>query len=328
MQIFLSYRRGDVGGHAGRLSDALVQRLGARNVFQDVTAITPGQDFETAIDRALDDCDAFLAVIGPGWLTASTPDGAPRLFEADDYVRLELARALERDIPVVPVLVGGSSLPVVARLPDDLRPLVLRQSVTLRDESWHQDVEGLMRSLRGESAAPTRRKRAWRVAAAATIALAAAGGVAWWVGPGAGGGDGEELAACALPAGDSWRALDPDSDPTGEVGADDGTLVFTMEGAYWRARDGAWNVTLETTMANEGPDDAYHYAGRYDSLLVARREFVPTCFSASDEPVSPGAVGDALVGFEVSCRPAGYIGLVVEGERIDVTSGTLEPGDC
>ena len=77
MQVFLSYRRGDVPGHAGRLADALRQRLGNDSVFQDVVAIAPGQDFTTAIDHALDDCDAVLAVIGPGWLTAATPRALP-----------------------------------------------------------------------------------------------------------------------------------------------------------------------------------------------------------------------------------------------------------
>ena len=94
VRVFLSYRRGDVGGYAGRLTDALFQRLGPRSVFQDVTAISPGQDYTVAIDRALDDSDAALVVIGPGWLTASAPHGSRRLLEADDYVRLELARAL------------------------------------------------------------------------------------------------------------------------------------------------------------------------------------------------------------------------------------------
>jgi hypothetical protein len=66
VQIFLSYRRNDVGGYAGRLSDALRERLGARSVFQDVTAIERGEAFTAAIDRALDECDAVLAIIGPG----------------------------------------------------------------------------------------------------------------------------------------------------------------------------------------------------------------------------------------------------------------------
>src|SRR3954470_3843792 len=108
VRIFLSYRRGDVGGYAGRLADALHERMGAKSVFQDVLDIAPGQDYTAVIDRALDNSDALLAVIGPGWLAASTPQGSPRLFAGDDYVRLEIARALDRDVRVVPVLVGGA----------------------------------------------------------------------------------------------------------------------------------------------------------------------------------------------------------------------------
>jgi hypothetical protein len=171
VQVFLSYRRGDVGGYAGRLTDALRQRLGADSVFQDVVAIAPGQDFTVAIDRALDDCDAVLAVIGPGWLTAATPQGAPRLFDADDYVRLELARALDRNVRVVPVLVGGAALPAASELPDDLKGLVRRQAVVLHDETWHQDVNGLVGSLRGEPAVPTTRRPRWLVPGAAVAAV-------------------------------------------------------------------------------------------------------------------------------------------------------------
>ena len=110
MQVFLSYRRNDVGGYAGRLTDALLDRFGANSVFHDVSAIAPGQNFMVAIDRALDECDALLAVIGPGWLRSANPSGNPRLFESDDYVRLELARALERDVRGCPRLGWWSTI--------------------------------------------------------------------------------------------------------------------------------------------------------------------------------------------------------------------------
>ena len=77
MQVFLSYRRNDVGGYAGRLTDALLDRLGANTVFHDVSAIAPGQNFTVAIDRALDECDALLAMIGPGWLRSATHRAIP-----------------------------------------------------------------------------------------------------------------------------------------------------------------------------------------------------------------------------------------------------------
>ncbi len=191
MRVFLSYRRNDVGGYAGRLSDDLRQRLGAKSVFQDVTAIALGEAFTAAIDRALDESDAVVAVIGPGWVTASTPEGSPRLLDRDDYVRLELARALQREVRVVPVLVGGASLPTADALPEDLRGLVERQGMVLRDESWHQDVESLVRSLRGEPAVPTMRRRRWLISGAAAVVIGLGVG-AWWLwGPASGNGTGQ-----------------------------------------------------------------------------------------------------------------------------------------
>ena len=144
MRIFLSYRRDDTSGHAGRLYDALSHRLGQTNVFQDVAAIDAGVDFGDAIARALDDCDAVLAVIGPAWVGASTPAGLRRLDQPDDYVRLELSTALARDARVIPVLVGGADVPSRTDLPDELSALADRQAVAVHDQSWQQDVDGLV----------------------------------------------------------------------------------------------------------------------------------------------------------------------------------------
>jgi TIR domain len=192
VRVFLSYRRGDVGGYAGRLGDALRQRLGSKGVFQDVVAIAPGQDYTAAIDRALDESDAVLAVIGPGWLASSALGRGSRLFEADDYVRLELARALSRDVRVVPILVGGAALPAAADLPGDLQGLAQRQAVVLHDETWHQDVDGLVRSLRGDPAVPANRRRPWLLAGAVAVVVIALGaGAFWFWGPGSGDGTGQ-----------------------------------------------------------------------------------------------------------------------------------------
>ncbi|MDP9071612.1 MAG: toll/interleukin-1 receptor domain-containing protein [Actinomycetota bacterium] len=330
MRVFLSYRRSDVGGYAGRLYDALVQRLGAKNVFQDVTAITPGEDFTEAIRRAIDSCDAMLAVIGPGW-AASAPEGRPRLIEPDDYVRVELATALKREVPVVPVLLGGARLPAAADLPDDLAPLAQRQGVAVRDEVWHQDVDRLLRSLRGETAVPTRRSR-WRAGGAVALALAALGAVGWlqW----AGGGDGEQEAAtvapCVPPGGAGWASLPIGQQATGTVNRDAGSLEYTVREARWRPLEpGRWQLSLETSMANRTPEDTYHGDWNYDSVLVGQRAFKKSCFSPTPDLVLPGAVGDALVGFDVTCEPAGYIELVLgnSAARIKVTDAP-EPGSC
>ena len=331
VQIFLSYRRGDVGGYAGRLTDALVQRLGAKSVFHDVTAIAPGQDFTEAIDRALDDCDAVLAVIGPSWPAAATPQGAPRLFEADDYVRLELATALKRNVRVVPVLVGGAPMPRPADLPDELRELVQRQAVVLHDETWHQNVDGLVRSLRGEPAVPHRRNRRRLVIGAVAVALAALGAGAWWWGPGTS-GEGEtdtaDPIACAPLTAQGWSRIKLGEDPSVTVKAATGSTIYGVKDARSRAHPGKWQVTLAVTMENATPDSRYNGFWNYESLVVGQRQFEATCFSPDPELVDSGFVGDALVGFEVRCKPVGHIELVVEDRRMSVTDNALEPGNC
>ena len=96
VRVFVSYRRNDVGGYAGRLHDGLVQRLGASSVFHDVSVIAPGTDFVELIDLELDRSDAVLVVIGPGWATAATAEGDVRLQQPDDFVRKEVAGAATR----------------------------------------------------------------------------------------------------------------------------------------------------------------------------------------------------------------------------------------
>ena len=143
-RIFVSYRREDTSGHAGRLYDALAARFGAANVFMDVDTIGVGTDFSAAIDDALAASDICIVLIGRNWLS-------PRLGEPTDYVRLEVEHALASDVRVVPVCVQGAAIPPAEALPDALAPLSLRQGTELRDGSWHDDAERLVRQLAGES---------------------------------------------------------------------------------------------------------------------------------------------------------------------------------
>ena len=174
MKVFLSYRRDDTGGRAGRLFDVLVARFGVRDVFQDVTTVAPGLDFTAQIEAAIETSDVVLVVIGPSWLGDSDPMGGRRIDRADDFVRQEVSRALASGIPVVPVLVEGASLPPADELPDDLASLVLRQAVTLRDVSWHSDVDDLIRRLEGDHRLATRRPRRWPIIAGAGLSVVVA----------------------------------------------------------------------------------------------------------------------------------------------------------
>lgn len=92
--FFLSYRRDDSAGFAGRLADALEDAFGPGSVFRDVDDIAPGEDFISTIESQLRDVGAVLIMIGPHWLAAGA-DGRRRLDAKDDFVHLEiqLARA-------------------------------------------------------------------------------------------------------------------------------------------------------------------------------------------------------------------------------------------
>jgi len=104
-RIFISYRRDDSGGWAGRLYDRISQHFGRDHVFMDIDTIEPGLDFVEVIEQAVGSCDALLALIGRQWLTLTDDDGQRRLDNPEDFVRLEIAAALVRNIRVIPVLV-------------------------------------------------------------------------------------------------------------------------------------------------------------------------------------------------------------------------------
>ena len=122
---------------------------GEGSVFQDVVTVRPGESFTAAIEAALDECDAALAVIGPRWLTVTAGSGEPRLRDPGDYVRQELEIALASAKLIVPVLVGGATMPTAEQLPGELRPLGTRQAITLHEETWHPDVDRLARHVDG-----------------------------------------------------------------------------------------------------------------------------------------------------------------------------------
>ncbi len=146
--IFISYRRDDTEGQAGRLFDDLAREFGEDAVFMDVAGIAAGRDFRRAIDENVASCGVLLAMIGRSWLTVTDAEGRRRLDEPADFVRLEIASALRRDIPVVPVLVQGAKMPRSQDLPEDLRELAFRNGVELTHARWDSDVQVLGRALR------------------------------------------------------------------------------------------------------------------------------------------------------------------------------------
>jgi hypothetical protein len=146
--IFLSYRRDDAEGEAGRLFDDLTSEFGTDRVFMDVAGIEPGRDFRKVIDQNVASCGVLLAMMGKGWIDAKDDAGRRRLDDPMDFVRLETASALRRDIPVIPVLVHGGRMPRSEQLPEDLKDLAYRNGVELTHARWDSDVQVLIKALR------------------------------------------------------------------------------------------------------------------------------------------------------------------------------------
>jgi hypothetical protein len=150
--VFVSYRRSDAQGWAGRLGTDLGQTFGDVARFFDLASIPPGADFVVEIERAIAQAAAALVLIGPRWLDARDPAGARRLDDPDDVVRLEIASALARSIPVIPVLLGGATMPRSTELPEPLRPLARRNAVELTDSRWDYDRDRLFSALEAQTA--------------------------------------------------------------------------------------------------------------------------------------------------------------------------------
>ncbi len=114
----------------------------------DVAGIELGRDFRKVIDQSVTSCTVLLAMIGRDWLQSTGAMGSRRLDDPNDFVRIELASALRRDIPVIPVLVRGARMPLPEELPDDLKELPYRNAVELTHARWKSDVQVLIRALR------------------------------------------------------------------------------------------------------------------------------------------------------------------------------------
>jgi len=152
--IFISYRRDDSEGEAGRLFSDLTRAFGADTVFMDVAGIKPGANFRKALEDNVSGCGVFLAIIGPTWATITNAQGVRRLDDPEDFVAMELSSALSRSIPVIPILVHEAKMPAKKDLPDTLKDFSEQQCVEISHTRWNSDVELLIQALKPYIAPP------------------------------------------------------------------------------------------------------------------------------------------------------------------------------
>ena len=153
-KILISYRREDSAAYAGRIQDRLEREFERDLLFFDVDGIPLGLNFDKFLRGEVAKCGVLLAVIGRDWLDVRDHDGTRRLDNPIDFVRIEIATALQREIPIIPILLDGTRVPKADQLPDDLKELALRKGFDVRHVSFHADMDKLIRGLKGQVGAP------------------------------------------------------------------------------------------------------------------------------------------------------------------------------
>jgi uncharacterized protein YecT (DUF1311 family) len=198
--ILISYRRSDSDVFAGRIRDKIADKFGADSVFMDIDNIPFGRDFRTHIREALGTSDVVIVVVGNRWLGGAKKSGAARILEETDPVRIEVETALQKGIPVIPVLAGDARMPEPGQLPDTLKNFAFINAATVdTGRDFHPHMERVIRSIEAiiegrpnepptptataKPAAPPKRtswrpsRTAWTAAGAAVIVLGAAAAV-------------------------------------------------------------------------------------------------------------------------------------------------------
>jgi hypothetical protein len=292
---FLSYRREDSAGYAGRLRESLERRLGVDAVFRDVDTIEPGQDFVAAIDERLRECSVFVALIGREWVDARDARGHRRLDQEHDYVRLEISAALARpDVRVVPVLVEGVSAPAPDELPESIRGLARRQAISLRDETWDADVDRLTSVIRSAQSirpgvAPRPSKRAALGAMAALVVLALIGAGVWMRER-----PGRDAAERAERAERATSAYALDIPRVSEVAH--ANVIYTIMAANVHPRDDKDILRVRVQFINGGQYDANFWDASF-RLAAGGQVFAPT--SGLNEVVPGRSIRWGLVSFDL-----------------------------
>lgn len=144
-KIFISYRRADARADARSLNDRLCRAFGDRNVFMDVNDLMVGTRFDRELEKALESCDVFIAVIGPNWLDILNNR---RRSGERDYVREEITGAIAQDKIVIPVLIEDTTLPPPAELPNDMQSLALFQAHPITHARFGRDVDDLVTGIK------------------------------------------------------------------------------------------------------------------------------------------------------------------------------------
>jgi hypothetical protein len=156
-KIFINYRRGDDPGFTHALYQRLEVEFPAGSLFMDVEGhIKPGDDFVEVLNSQVAGADVVLTIIGPRWAELMTA----RAGDPDDFVATEIKAALDQGKRVIPVMVGGATMPLANTVPESIRQLTRRNAVGLRSERFRTDCQVLVTALKEHLAAAEKERAA------------------------------------------------------------------------------------------------------------------------------------------------------------------------
>ena len=149
MKIFISYRRADSKYVVDRIRDRLIEAYGEDAIFRDIESIPLGQNFSDVLKETTTTCDVMLVAIGPQWAGITDAQGNKRLFDPNDYTRLEVEAGLTaKKIPVIPILVMNATMPSAAEIPESLKDLLFRNAISIRnDPDFTPDMQRLIEGI-------------------------------------------------------------------------------------------------------------------------------------------------------------------------------------
>jgi hypothetical protein len=267
-KIFISYRRQDSAANVLGIAQYLEHEFGRKNVFVDVD-MRAGANFPSVLEQRLAECKVMLVLIGPDWINARDERGQRRLDDPDDWVRLEIAHALKRNISVIPVRIEGAALPSKGMLPDEIRGLLDHQTASVTLAGFRHEMSGLVRDIRSIPG-----PRPWKRYAALAAGLILLGGAV-------------VLAPALLE-----RFRSPAPTPPSEM---------TDQNGVWKSNPGEWVMYA----VDQNPE-AYFYKPSSvkvfgdDAAYTARYPLKSSVGTSSDQASTQGVYEDNLT--VVDCK--------------------------
>ena len=144
-KIFINYRKEDSSGYSLALYNELLKWYDKHTIFKDFHNIEPGEDFEEAIDNALNSCTILLVIISDKWMNILQQ--RQHKIQQEDFVIMEIASALSKNIYTIPITINDAGMPAEADLPEELKKLTRRQYLNIDQTRFENDILQLVRVI-------------------------------------------------------------------------------------------------------------------------------------------------------------------------------------